>query len=77
MVATSWPTEEVRCAPSLDAGTHDTLQSKSGSKTTIPKDPNQDTSRSGQGSAGANEASPVSFFLVELITTAHVPLDAT
>ena len=78
MVATSWPTEEVSCASDLYAGVHCTLQDKSSTKAATSKHPNEDTSRSGQGSANANEAGPVRFVLVmvEPVTTAHVPLGA-
>ncbi|KAG8220501.1 WD40-repeat-containing domain protein, partial [Butyriboletus roseoflavus] len=61
-VATSWGRREVRCVSSLYVGNHHTLQNQSPTKTTGPKDPNKNASRSGQGSVGANEAGPVRVF---------------
>ena len=54
-------------------------QDKSSAKAVVSKHPNEGTSRGGQGSAGANGSVPVRFFLVvvQLITTAHIPLDTT
>ena len=65
MVATSWPTQEVRCASSLNAGTHHTLQDDSAAKAAASKLPNEDTSHSGHASAGA-QAGPVRFFPVTI-----------
>ena len=61
---------------SLYAGTHDMLQNKSRSKTTVSKATNDDSSRSGQGSAGANRAGPVRFFSGggQIVMTAQILL---
>ena len=77
MAARSGGRRKVCCASSLDPGTHHTLQDKkSSAKTAAAKHPNEDASRSGQDSAGANEAGQVHFFLmmVHVTTTAHVVL---
>ena len=55
-------------------------QEKTRSKTTVPKRPNEGASHSrGQGVADTRQAEPVRLFLamVDPVTSAHVPLDAT
>ena len=56
-----------------------TLQGKSRSKTTTPKCPKEDASRSGQGAGDASQADPVRLFpvMMDLVILAHVPLAAT
>ena len=55
------------------------LQRKSHSKTSTQKQPNEDTSRSGQDAVDTREADQVCLFLVmvDLVTSAYIPLDAT
>ena len=56
-------------------------QGAADAKTTTPNDPNGDASRSGQGegAAGAREVEPVRFIpvIMDIVMSAHVPLDAT
>ena len=70
---------KVRHSSDLYTGTYPMLQQKSRSKTTTHKRSNEDTSRSGQGTADTREVEPVRLFpvMMDLVTSAHIPLDAT
>ena len=70
MVATSLAEPAIASSPSLYARIHRALQSKSTAKDAHASHPNEDSSRSGQGSANAQEG-----VAVRLLSGYYVPCD--
>ena len=62
MVATSLAEPEVASSPSLYARIHQALKPKSPANDVQASHLNEDSSRTGQGSANAQDAGPIRFF---------------